>query len=111
MDIKHGGGGNLDHQLEYPLGLSIDSDGNIIVADKRNKLIKIFSYDGQFLRKIGTEGCFSFPFHCIQHDNYYIVSDRGDHCVKGFYREGNFCINLERREMGTGSSIYLLACQ
>ena len=82
--------GSLDHQFKFPLGLSINSDGNIIVADRNNKLIKIFSADGQFLHKLGTEGSFTTPFHCIQHDNYLIVSDKGDHCVKCFDRNGNF---------------------
>ena len=77
---QFGGKGNLNHQLDLPLGLSIDSDGNIIVADFNNKSIKIFSLDGQFLRRIGEEGSFIDPFHCIQHDNYFIVSDNGDHC-------------------------------
>ena len=79
---QFGGEGNLDHQLKHPHGFSNDSDGNIIVVDSNNKLIKIFSLDGQFLRKIGTGGSFSFPIHCIQHENYLIVSDTEDHSVK-----------------------------
>ena len=48
--LRHfGGKGSLDHQLSFPTGLSIDSDDHIIVADMGNKLIKIFSADGQFL--------------------------------------------------------------
>ena len=82
--------GSLDRQLNGPCGLSIDSDGNILVADYDNKLIKIFSAGGQFLSKIGNEGDFTEPFHCIQHDNYLIVSGRGDHSVKLFDRKGNF---------------------
>ena len=54
-----GGNRSLDQQLNHPAGLSINSDGSIIVADSRvNKLIinKIFSADGQLLDKLGTEG-------------------------------------------------------
>ena len=40
---QFGGKGNLDHQLDYPHGLSVDNKGNIIVADRYNKSIKIFS--------------------------------------------------------------------
>ena len=82
--------GSLDHQLNKPFGLSIDSDDNVLVADYRNQLIKIFSAGGQFLSKIGKEGSFSGPCHCIQHDNYLIVSDKDDHSVKLFDRKGNF---------------------
>ena len=43
--------GNLDHQLLFPRGLSVDSDSNVIVADSDNKVIKIFSHNGHFLQK------------------------------------------------------------
>ena len=96
--LRHfGGEGTLDHQLNYPFGLSIDSDGNIIVTDSANKLIKIFSADGQFLHKLGTERSFTKPFHCIQHENYLIVSDSGDHSVKLFGRKGNFLYKFGKK--------------
>ena len=50
-----GGEGNLDHQFNYPWGLSVDRDGNIIVTDADNKLIKTFNPSGQFLRKFGED--------------------------------------------------------
>ena len=83
-------------------GLSIDSDGNIVVADLKNKLIKIFSAGGQFLCKIGKEGSFTDPFHCIQHDNYLIVSDSGDHSVKLFDRKGNFLYKFGKKGNANG---------
>ena len=48
---KFGGQGSRDNQLSYPQGLSINGDGDIIVADEGNKLIKIFSSSGKYLRK------------------------------------------------------------
>ena len=101
--LRHfGEKGNLDHQLSFPTGLSIDSDGNIIVADRKNKLIKIFSADGKFLHKLGTEGSSTEPFHCIQHDNYLIVSDKGDHSVKCFDRKGNFLYKFGKKGNDAG---------
>ena len=90
--------GSLDSQFFCPWGLSADSDGNIIVADAGNKLIKIFSPDGKFLMKIGGQGAFTFPFHCIQCDRYLIVSDRDEHCIK-VYDIGmeTFSTSLESR--------------
>ena len=85
-----GGKGRLDSQLSSPCGLSVDSDGNIIVADSVNKLIKTFSPDGNFLMKIGAQGSFTFPLHCIQYERYLIVSDYSEHCIKVFDRKGNF---------------------
>ena len=89
---KFGHEGKLSHQLDSPFGLSIDSDGNIIVADSNNKSIKIFTLDGQFLRRIGEEGSFINPVHCIHHDNYFIVSDSGNHCIKFLINRASFFI-------------------
>ena len=89
-----GGEGSRDNQLSNPLGLSLDSDGNIIVADAGNKLIKIFSPDGKFLLKIGGQGSFTCPFHCVQCDRYLIVSDSHEHCIKVFNRSGNFSVQV-----------------
>ena len=86
---KFGGKGSLDHQLNEPEGLSVTRNGDNIVADQLNKLIKIFSPGGQFLRKFG-EGFLAKPYHCIQTEQYFIVSDLGDHCMKVFDLEGNF---------------------
>ena len=95
--------GSLDHQLEYPGGVSVDSDGNYIVADaNNNELIKIFSPSGQFLRKIGGEGSFTFLYHCVQYDNHLIVSDRGEHCVKVFDCDGNLCYKIGKQGEGDG---------
>ena len=89
---QFGAKGNLDHQLNSPLGLFVDRKGNIIVADKGNKVIKTFSPSGQFLYKLGEgegEG-FTSPCHCIQYDKYLIVSDGGENCIKVFDINGNF---------------------
>ena len=55
--------GSLDSQLKCPRGLSLDSTGNIIVADTGNKQIKIFTTYGKFVVKIGEQDCFNVPFH------------------------------------------------
>ena len=88
---KFGEKGNVDHQLvQIPEGLSFTSNGDIIVADVGNKLIKIFSPRGQFKRKFGGQGSLSSPSHCIQTEQYFIVSDGDEHCIKVFDLEGNF---------------------
>ena len=101
-----GGYGSRDSQLYHPCGLSVDSDGNIIVADTRNKLIKIFSSDGKCLMKIGEQGSFSFPIHCIQCDRYLIASDAHEHCIKVFDRNGNFQFKFGKQGGGDGEFCY-----
>ncbi|XP_068713161.1 E3 ubiquitin-protein ligase TRIM71-like [Montipora foliosa] len=87
-----GGDGSLDSQLGYTTrGLSLDSNGNIIVA---GHFIQFFSPDGKLLRKIGGPSCLSHPLHCVQSGDYLIVSDCAqhwsDHSVKVFTREGDY---------------------
>ena len=100
------GEGSLDNQLSDPRGLSLDSQGNIIVADSGNKLIKIFSPDGNFLMKIGGPSSFSYPVHCVQCDEYLIVSDSGDHSIKIFSREGEYKYNFGKQGGGDGEFNY-----
>ena len=99
---RFGGEGNLDHQLNLPLGLSVDYEGNFIVGDPRNKSIKIFSSRGRFLRKIGTPRSVTFPLQCIQHDNYFIVSDSDENCVKVFDKGLGFVYEFGERGDGDG---------
>ncbi|XP_078361727.1 E3 ubiquitin-protein ligase TRIM71-like [Oculina patagonica] len=94
--------GNLDHQLMYSHGLSVNCDGNIIVADTGNKLVKIFSPSGQLLQKIGGDGYFTFPVHCVQYENYLIISDSNEHCVNVFDGEGNFMHKFGKKGDGDG---------
>ena len=97
-----GSEGNPDHQFNSPMGLSVDSDGNIIVADSDNKLIKIFTPSGQFLRKFGGEDLLLDPCHCIQKDQYFIVSDCGDDCIKLFNTDGDFLYKFGNKGKGDG---------
>ena len=62
---KCGEQGSRDHQLKFPEGLSINGNGDIIVADQGNKLIKIFSSSGEYLRKFGGVGSLVTHVHCI----------------------------------------------
>ena len=82
-----------------PSGLSVDSDGNIIVPDYQKKLVKIFSPGGQLLHTIGS-GHLTFPIHCIQNNNIFLVSDRGEHGIKMFDRKGKFLKKVGSKGVG-----------
>ena len=115
--------GYMDHQLSGPHGLSVNNDENIVVADRGNKLIKIFHPNGQFLCKIGggsftnhshclslylrslhqnVESSFTFPFHCVQYENYIVVSDSEEHCIKVFNTAGKFLYKFGKKGKGDG---------
>ena len=79
---------------------------NIIVADPHNNLIKNFSSDGSFLMKIGEQGSFTFPIHCVQCDRYLIVSDYLEHGVKVFNYDGNFQHKFGKQGGGHGELNY-----
>ena len=60
---KFGEEGSLDHQLHNPEGLSVTSNGDIIVADAGQKSMKILSVRQQFKRKFGGQGSLSALFN------------------------------------------------
>ena len=94
--------GSLDHQLLTPRGLSVDSDSNVIVADSGNKVIKIFSYNGHFVRKIYGAGSFNTPWHCVQYDSYLIVSDSSENYIKVFDDDGHLLHKFGTKGSGDG---------
>jgi len=94
--------GSLDHQFKHPHGLSFDREGNVIVADRNNKLIKVFSNTAQFTRKIGLEGSFTDPFHYVQYEKYFVVSESDEHCIKVFHLDGRFLYKFGKKGDGDG---------
>ena len=54
------------------------------------------------MRKIGGEGSFSFPFHCVEYENFLIVSDSVEHCIKIFDKEGKFLYKFGKKGEGDG---------
>ena len=52
--------------------------------------------------KIGEQGSFSFPVHCVQCGEYFIVSDSSEHCIKVFNREGHFQYKIGKEGQGDG---------
>ena len=52
--------------------------------------------------KIGGQGSFSFPVHCVQCGEYFIVSDSNEHCIKVFNRQGHFQYKFGKQGVGDG---------
>ena len=95
-----GAGGELEDKLRGPRGISSCSNGNIIVADRDNKRVVVFSPEGCVLLKLNQGGL--DPFHCIYHDNRFIVSDRNGSCIKVFSEQGDFLYQFGKRGPGNG---------
>ena len=56
--------------------------------------------------KIGGQGSFSFPVHCVQCGEYFIVSDSNERCIRVFNREGHFQYKFGKQGKGDGEFNY-----
>ena len=54
------------------------------------------------LRYFGEKGSFKRPWHCVQYDNYLIVSDSVENCIKVFNKDGHFLYKFGKPGSGAG---------
>lgn len=91
--------GQDEGQVSRPWGLCVDREGNIIVADRRNNRIQIFTSRGEFKTMFGSKGTgpgeFDLPAG-ITTDTYgrIIVIDKDNHRVQIFTSSGNFILKF-----------------
>ena len=80
--------GSSPGQFQYPCGVAVDDEGNILVADMRNHRIQKFTNDGQFLASVGTEGTEQLQFRRAKditfntHNKKVYVVDNGNHRIQ-----------------------------
>lgn len=96
--------------LAKPLGLDVDSGGNLYVADATAKAIVVYTRDGKFLRKIGSSKVFE-RVSSVTVDSIgqrVFVTDIGgvssdQHKIKVFdINTGNHLFDLGKRGIGPG---------
>ena len=81
--------------MKSPRGVVVDQQGNYVVADLCNHRIQIFNYNGQFVRKFGSEGegngQVKYPTSVgLLSNGNIIVSENGGHRLQIFDSQGNF---------------------
>ena len=89
--------GDGDGELIWPVGIAIDSDENIYIADEWMNRISIFTNSGHFLRNWSTQGDGEFNrtsgIALDLNDDVYVV-DSLNHRVRKFTRDGEYILQF-----------------
>jgi tripartite motif-containing protein 71 len=90
------GGGNL----RDPLGICIDREGNIFVADSHNNRVAMFDRFGNYLKEFG-ERTLNVPSGvAVDQNQLTFVANTGNNSISIFDRQGNLI--LDYGDLGTG---------
>lgn len=87
--------GNRDGELIWPVGIALDSDENIYIADEWMNHVSVFTNTGNFLRHWGVSGCRDGEFNRLSgialdfNDSVYAV-DSKNHRVQKFTKDGQY---------------------
>jgi sugar lactone lactonase YvrE len=89
-----GGYGSEPGQFDRPMGLTVDANGHVWVADWGNNRVQEFTEAGGFMATFGTWGWgageMSSPATVATHDGYVFVGEAGNLRVQEFDEEGHF---------------------
>ena len=87
--MRTGTQGSKDGQLNYPLGLCIDYNGDVLVADNDNNRASVLSKDLIFISNIGI-GQLKDPRDVkLTPDSVVVVLDRSAKCVHFYSKNGH----------------------
>ena len=107
-DTTFGCNGNENEHTHRPWGLCVNSRNQIIVSDRGNHRIQIYSRKGVLISSFGSFGSdigqFNLPIGvcCNQYDEI-IVSDKNNHRIQIFDRFGTFLRTFGAHGTGHGS--------
>lgn len=83
-------------RFDRPAGVTVNSKNQIIIVDKDNHRVQVFTSDGQFLFKFGEKGRgngqFNYPWDVAvsSNDDSIAISDTRNHRVQLFDARGTF---------------------
>jgi DNA-binding beta-propeller fold protein YncE len=94
-------------QLENPIDVAVDVDGNIYVAEMGNHRVQKFDPTGASMGWFGSEGSgdgeFEFPFGVtVGPDGYVYVADVQTHRIQKFTADGDFVLGWGTFGSGPG---------
>jgi sugar lactone lactonase YvrE len=81
-------------EFDYPIGVAVDSDGNVFVADTYNHRIQEFDNNGNYLAQFGTYGSnpgqFNYPEGlALDGNGHLFVAEWGNNRVQKLDTSGN----------------------
>ena len=85
---RAGGKGWNEGQLSNPMGLSVDSNGDVFVADESNNRVSVFSNLLHYKHTIG-QGSLSDPQDVKLTTDKVVVLDSSPNCIHFFSRSGD----------------------
>ena len=88
-------------ELKNPVGIFMDGEERIVVADSYNNRIQVFTKEGEPVFSFGS-GTLKDPMACIVHQNTFIVSDAGNHCLKIFHGSGELLCRIGEKGEADG---------
>ena len=91
-------------EFREPTSISMDGEGRVVVAEYLNNRVQVLSRDGEPVFIFGDSGPekLNHPGACIYHRNRFIVSDRGNSCLKVYDSSGNFLYKIGEPGSGDG---------
>ena len=109
-DATLAGPGSGDGQLVSPLGVAVDSAGNLYVADRGNTRIQKFDADGNFITKWGVQGSgpgqMDWPSDVtVAPDGTVYVTDTTNHRVQRWTSAGVFISQWGSAGSGDGQFV------
>ena len=90
------------------IGISINKvTGDVIVADKLNHRVQVFTSDGKFIRKFGSEGNLDGQFYfptavTVLNSGHILVSDQNNHRIQIFTEHGFYIHKFGSKGTGDG---------
>ncbi|XP_078575680.1 tripartite motif-containing protein 2-like [Branchiostoma floridae x Branchiostoma japonicum] len=81
--------GSGEGELDGPLGVAVDKDGNIAVMERGNKRVQIFDKDtGQSLRRFPVGGKKPFGIDVDSHGRIFVTSFGNNYGIRRYSKEG-----------------------
>ena len=94
--------GQVEGQLNNPLGIDVSANGQVFVANQYNHCVSVFREDGTFIRTIG-QGRLYYPSDVLVHSSGLVyVADGSNHRIAVFSQVGELVRSFGSRGGGKG---------